>query len=352
MQTYIRAGSLKLSQRILPYLALQLFVTLVSLPFLVAWGLPLSLLAPIGNLVFAPVLSMFLLASSLLFFTELLHIPNSLIVWSLEFTSHMWQMIMPGGWQWPLVAFARPSLILLSLIPAIALLALHFRPLIPIKKRVLALSMLLCLTCFTLQLFCAKKATVTQIACGNNFVSLVHVEDGIVLVDTGAMGQRQSSASWAAHTLPAEVAKLTGRTHIDHVVTLRPTTFTFAALEAMHRKMSIGHTYVPLWDGKLKKSAWSAFRELKDSLAEKGSSLIRFGKKERTIIRSGAEVVQIQPTQKTITIADGIYPITMLACCVDARTLQFYPAGHKPRESKPNRNRRHEKQESSPHRCT
>ena len=54
----------------------QLYLSLMSSPILIYWGLPVSLASPLGNILFNPLLVVFLFFSSLLFFTELLHIPN------------------------------------------------------------------------------------------------------------------------------------------------------------------------------------------------------------------------------------------------------------------------------------
>ena len=58
----------------------HLAVTLVSLPILIMWGLPFSLAASIGNIAFTPLLACFLAISSLIFFTELLFIPNAMLI--------------------------------------------------------------------------------------------------------------------------------------------------------------------------------------------------------------------------------------------------------------------------------
>jgi len=59
------------------FLHSQLIVTLVALPILVAWGLPSSVMTFIGNLVFAPVLTIIIILASLLFFTQLVGISNA-----------------------------------------------------------------------------------------------------------------------------------------------------------------------------------------------------------------------------------------------------------------------------------
>ena len=68
---------------IIQFLQVQLFLSLASLPILVAWGIPFSLATVAGNFLFSPFLTLFLLLSSLIFFTELIFIPNAWLIFFL-----------------------------------------------------------------------------------------------------------------------------------------------------------------------------------------------------------------------------------------------------------------------------
>ena len=46
----------------------QLFLTLISLPILIAWGLPISCISPIGNMIYNPLLCIFTVYRTALFF--------------------------------------------------------------------------------------------------------------------------------------------------------------------------------------------------------------------------------------------------------------------------------------------
>lgn len=71
-------------------LLLQAILTIVAVPFLVAWDLPMSRISIIGNILFTPVITLFILISSLIFLTELLHIPNGFLCSLLNVITKHW----------------------------------------------------------------------------------------------------------------------------------------------------------------------------------------------------------------------------------------------------------------------
>lgn len=89
---------------------LQLYLTLISGPILVYWGLPISLASPIGNIVFHPLLTLFLFLSSLIFFCQILHIPHGICIYGLQKTSHLFHYLLGLGSQQWLMGFIKPPL--------------------------------------------------------------------------------------------------------------------------------------------------------------------------------------------------------------------------------------------------
>ena len=93
----------RLSSQLLTYFHTQLFITLISLPLLLSWGLPISLASIVGNLLFAPVLSAVLLLASLIFFGELFSLPTTLLTLIFEWITHGWFSLLTRGspsWLW------------------------------------------------------------------------------------------------------------------------------------------------------------------------------------------------------------------------------------------------------------
>lgn len=113
---------IRMGNRLLHFLHLQLFLSLISLPILIAWGLPFSWLTFVGNLIFTPFLTLFLLVSSLIFFAHLVSIPCGFLVSILEKITSWWIFLMQWSDRHWLMGFARPSLMVLFCIPVIAVL--------------------------------------------------------------------------------------------------------------------------------------------------------------------------------------------------------------------------------------
>ena len=114
-------------KNLINFIHIQLFITLISIPILLCWGMPISVLTFAGNFLLSPILTLFLLLSSLIFFCELLHIPNSFLIYGLQKTCSTWLSLMQWGTKHYLVALAAPSLLIIIAIPICALLILHYK---------------------------------------------------------------------------------------------------------------------------------------------------------------------------------------------------------------------------------
>ena len=124
------------------FLLIQLMVTLTSLPILIWWGLPISKVSFIGNLIFTPVLTIFLIISSLVFFTEFLNIPNLYLIKILEKITTLWNSILVCGQKNWLVGFSRINIIFIVSIPVITFVTMSNKKInTPQKKS------LFCLPC-------------------------------------------------------------------------------------------------------------------------------------------------------------------------------------------------------------
>ena len=120
---------------IIDILQLQLFLTLTAFPILLAWGLPLSWMSLISTPLFSPLFTLFLLLSSLIFFTELLFLPNALFIYGLEKVAQFWLWILHfenGSW---LIGFTKPSFLLLLLCPLSTLFIMHHKKIKSVSHR-------------------------------------------------------------------------------------------------------------------------------------------------------------------------------------------------------------------------
>src|SRR5579872_4558069 len=124
-----------IKQSAVQFMIVQLFLTLISLPIIIAWGLPISLLSPIGNFIFSPFLTAFLLLSSIIFFTQIISIPNYPLILLLENLMPLWHYILSFSSSSAMFAFKKPPLFILIVIPLVTLfLSRHYRLRMPQYK--------------------------------------------------------------------------------------------------------------------------------------------------------------------------------------------------------------------------
>lgn len=256
----------RLLQWLLKSIQLQLFISFISLPFLIAWGLPISLLTPVSTLIFGPFLTCFLLISSFIFFLELLYLPNGIFVWCLEQVTTIWLACLNLEQKTWLIGFIKPPMIILLLLPLIALTAIHSKKITALPMRSLLLGLLLVTTCAALKLFPYSPNITSTITCNNGKITLITHDKTITIIDPGFIAARPSYESFISYTLVPEIIQKTGCLHIDHLVMGK---FNKRILDAIHfltTKITIKNLYLPAWKGKIPPFAWRSYAHLKKAI--------------------------------------------------------------------------------------
>lgn len=319
----------KIQLYLLRFLQLQLFLTLISLPFLIAWGLPLSLLSPVGNLIFSPFLSLFLLLSSLLFFTELLHIPNTWFAWALDILTSVWLWLLDWYSQSCLIGFAKPSIWLLFIIPCTAIYVVLHSKIETAKYLSIVFTLLLAGFYIVLQMHAQYKPILHQIPCNGGTITIAHDNKQTIIIDPGVIGKSASACSWVQYTLMPYIIQLTGSLHIDHVVMLQPSMRTFEAITTLCKNMKIQYVYLPWWHGTLSKSAWRTFFQMREAVHKQHGTIKHLGAHATHIVLSADSMVHIEPTTYTGTYQEATFPIFHVYGTIDKESFEFYSAKHK-----------------------
>ena len=201
----------------LRFIYAQLVVTLISIPFLIAWGLPLSYVSPISNLIFTPVISLFIILSTLIFICELISIPSTLFTIALTYTADLWNFILNYGsnsWLFGLVCHSQLILWLCVGGTIVLLLLTHHHPL---NRKILLFTAYLsiCIFYFHHMTPVYNGSTILQ----HNKSSLTITRtDGITnLIDSGLLTRRTNQHSWAVFTLRPALLQFTGSLSIDTI---------------------------------------------------------------------------------------------------------------------------------------
>jgi len=229
---------------IVSFLELQIFITLISLPILISWGLPISLLSPVGNIIFTPFVTLFLLLSSLTFFCEILYIPNRLLISGLELLYTVWQNSMNWIPFNPLIGFTKPPSIFLISIPIITIMLMYKFKKKPTLHRVIFLTMLFMGTYALLA--CIQPTYLTSaLPCNRGVVTVIYDNGTVTVIDPGVIGQNRSAYSWIEYTLIPHITTTTGKTNIDHFIFLQQNKTISETLLKLAPEKIVKKIYIP-----------------------------------------------------------------------------------------------------------
>lgn len=312
--------------KIIYFIHMQAFLTLISMPILIAWGLPISLLSPIGNILFGPVLTLFLLLSSLIFFSEILYIPNNTLIWLLDKLTNWWTWFMEGNLKHLLIGFSCPPLITLLLIPFMACIIMQYRHSHPKKHAALLLSILLCMSCIGLKIRDNYQPSFIKISRGKGEIVLTKLGKNLILIDPGYLGSTVSAATWVTYTLIPKITKHTGTLTIDHLIVLQLNSATLEALTALCTKITVKKLYLPWWTGILKGKGWYNYKQLSKALHENGGEKIILKDTPIVIGYTDNQRILIKPTGKKIIYKNITYPAYCVNGAIDNHSFTIYAA--------------------------
>ena len=221
----------KLKTNFLFFLELQLLITVVMLPILIAWGLPISIMTIVGNLVFGQFLTAFIFVSAVLFTCDLLGIPNSFVVMALEWITNIWHYFLSFGSPHWLVGY--PTFIFpISCLCAVTACAMYLQKKYSQNQRIFFLIALCICIPLTARIF-QKSCTSTTILQGQQKFHIIKKDGLVYAFDCGALGARSSSQSWIEYTLTPTMIKTMGVTHIDILVLCKSNSRTKEAAQAL-----------------------------------------------------------------------------------------------------------------------
>lgn len=302
----------KISSKLLKFIHIQLFVSLISLPILVSWGLPISCMAPVGNFIFGPFLLLFLGLSCLIFFTEILYIPNSFFIWCLEQLTTLWHKLLNFGSQSWLISFCKPSpWFFVLLIGATVAIVVHKRLSSPGKSS-LCFAVLLALAYGYLVFLNTPRYAIEQIPCYGKTLTAIKAPHQFALIDPGVLGRRISAPSWVEYSLLPHIRSTYGTNCLDHLVLLAPGIVLFDAVTQLISLIPVRHIYLPFWSGENPRGLGRAYMKMKEMAAKHKVILHRFGNKPFTISLGKKSLVIVEPLDAQCAYRTTKYP----ACCV------------------------------------
>lgn len=210
----------------------QLFLSLISLPILVAWGLPLSSMTFIGNLICSPFLIVFLLLASLIFFCKMCHLPSYPLIFIFEKLCTLWKYFLHSGKINWLYTINQKGLWICILCVLISFFIFQHKTWGTAKKSWPLFGLLFCIPfCFQkIRSYYPKQST---IKCIHKTVDAERQNGMLSVYDKGALGEKKSSGNWVQYTFLPEIAKTFGCLKFDSITVLHPTTQSLQALSVL-----------------------------------------------------------------------------------------------------------------------
>ncbi len=171
---------------------------------------------------------------------------------------------------------------------------------------------------------------ISYIPCNYGKVTIIDDSQQIIVIDPGYIGQRTSAPSWMHYTLLPHIIKTTGRTTIDHLIVLQPSSWLFQAIERLATKMGIKNIYLVYWHNKAPAPMMRNFMALKNMCAAKNITLHRIFTKPITIpLAKPSDTLRIVPLPDTIITKHIEFPSLQVQGSIDNQEITLYSARYK-----------------------
>jgi len=312
MKTRLQQGWAAVANYLTRFTLTQLALTLVSIPILASWGLGCSVMTFVGNLVFTPILIVFLMLSSLLLFSQLLGIPNSWLAWMLDHLTAWWHVLLSKGSTSWMVSWAKPPTWLLIAIPIATVLLLRWRIVNTIMRRIAALSALGLVICIGMLWYTniVSDRNLAQRFAPNLYVIKLVGQPSVIMVDEGFFTRKKSFEKLIAYELRPWLTKQFGMVRIKELHLRRPSNGSLRAAVEICMAWEVDEIWLPYFktppkdidnaqDGiaaaattintdepstprrknttvRLTKAGWKAFFDLQRLATERGIRLKRY----------------------------------------------------------------------------
>lgn len=275
-QEFLARLQARITTYLLVFLQTQCALTIVSLPIIVYWGLGVSVAAVLGNLLFTPLLMIFLFACTLTFFAALCHLPHGYLDALLNALTALWHYALGYGDQCWIIHCARPHLIILA-IPVVALVVCLRHPAIhSTRRRLLAMCSILLVFlgyCWLQQQYMLHVHPTRVLY--EKLYAIVRTDKQLIVIDNGFCARKKSPDKVIDFQVLPELAKTYGSMSIAEYSITKPTRGSMKAAEQLCKKYRVKQVVLPFFTSPTNKSTWRAYFDLKRILEEKNIRLVR-----------------------------------------------------------------------------
>ena len=264
----------------------QLIITVVAMPILVAWGMGTSLATFIGNIIFTPLLGIFLMLSSMLFFTELCGIPNGILIYLLEQLTAWWDGMLACGQPCWLFTCAYPGMWPLAISIVVALWCIQHRKLNSVLKKSMCMAGFIIgiggsLWLFTLYQQYSQRNIVTvfdregKTPALQGSLTYAIIDGRRCIVDQGFYARKKSTDHAILFELKPYLITTIGSASVDALIITKPSLGSFQAATALCSYCGVKTLFVAYTKAPVCKHAWKVFYDLSRFAKANGIALHR-----------------------------------------------------------------------------
>ncbi|HBS48336.1 TPA: hypothetical protein DEO28_00555 [Candidatus Dependentiae bacterium] len=254
----------KIIKYFLNFFLVQVIATFVSMPILAMWGMPISFMSILGNLLFSPLMTIFLVLSSFLFFTEILSIPNDFLAQALNYNTIAIEYCLRLGSKKWLVAVPFSSKVLLAIFPfACAIILLNKR----IKNLFFKFGLVFCLTFFFIGFLKLNKKisaqTIMLDPIENKLTLNYDANNSITICDDGMFNKKSSIENYINFEITPFLVKKFGTTYIQELQLNKGGIRSLQAALELSKTFEIHKVKIKINPPKMNKKAWRLFYKLR-----------------------------------------------------------------------------------------
>ena len=203
---------------ILSFFEIQFFITLLSLPLLTLWGIPISIMGPLANFIFTPLLIIFLWISCITTICIITHIPSGFFETILKKLTTLWLYLLSFSKPSWLIGFPITSIWLSALIAGIIVIwYVIIRP----NQKITVLFLTACwIFIILLQPLFTAKMKLKKV--GDLPLWTLNIANKTYLIDHGALCTKKNLFTNLDYTVLPNLIYHTGFANIDTIIFCKP----------------------------------------------------------------------------------------------------------------------------------
>lgn len=203
---------------------IQIILLFVYIPILIYWGLPISYMSIVGNIIFLPFLTIFLSLSTLFLFTELFQIPNSLLSSIINhFVENWFKLLKYGSRDW-LIGFAYPGIIPIISILLVGVALYVYTQKFRLEYKILWLFGTITIFCLALKLFTPVPDKIT-LEYQRKKMEIYNNRQHLTLIIPRTRLHQTGFISWFFYEAQPLLFTTFGSAYIDTIIFINPTSY-------------------------------------------------------------------------------------------------------------------------------